>query len=419
MIKNEVYKCEIEDITSDGDGVAHIGGMAVFVKSAAVGDVCNVKILKVKKGYAYGKLEELISASSSRIEVDCPSFGKCGACSFRHISYEEELRIKRKIVVDALSRIGRIDVLVKEIIPSPKQNGYRQKAVLPVDADGNVGCYAKHSHRVVPCESCKLYPPEIARAIDEITQDNNLKELGAKYIFVRSSASKGQIFKALIVAKKPNGTVKNVDALNINASDNNVIFGEKWMSLTENQIITEQVCGLNFRISPASFFQVNPSAAELVYNKAMEYAVLDGTGKVLDLYCGVGTISLIAERKAKSVTGIEIVPQAVEMAKANAELNGIRNAKFHCTDASKIPAGEYDVVFVDPIRAGLSEDTMANILRLSPKKIVYVSCKPSTFARDCARFADGGYSLKEVTPVDMFPRTTHVECVGVLTKESK
>ena len=417
MVKNEVYKCEIEDITSEGDGVAHIDGMAVFVKAAAVGDVCNVKILKVKKGYAYGKLEELISASPTRIEVDCPSFGKCGACSFRHISYEEELRIKRKIVVDALSRIGRLDIPVKEIIPSPKQNGYRQKAVLPVDADGNVGCYAKHSHRVVPCESCKLYPPEIAEAIEEITQENNLKELEAKYIFVRSS-SKGQIFKALVVAQKPSGTANGVDALNINASDNNVILGEKWIALTKNQIISEQVCGLDFRISPASFFQVNPSAAELVYNKAMEYAAFDGTEKVLDLYCGVGTISLIAALHAKEVTGIEIVPQAVEMAKANAELNGIANAEFHCTDASKIPSGEYDVVFVDPIRAGLSEDTVANIVRLSPKKIVYVSCKPSTFARDCARFAEEGYSLKEVTPVDMFPRTTHVECVGVMGRNT-
>jgi 23S rRNA (uracil-5-)-methyltransferase RumA len=416
VVKNELYECAIEDITSDGDGVAHVGGIAVFIKTAAVGDVCRIKILKVKNGYAYGKIEDILTESQARISVDCPCFGRCGACTFRHISYEEELRIKRKIVCDALSRIGHLDTTVGEIIPSPKLNGYRQKAVLPVDVDGNVGCYARHSHRVVACGDCKLYPPDIINAIDDVTAKNDLKNLKAKHVFVRSSAANGQIFKALVTAKKPNFPVESIDALNINESRNNVIFGKKWVPITENQIITERICRLDFHISPASFFQVNPAAAELVYGKAIEYAALDGTQNVLDLYCGVGTISLIAAGRAKSVTGIEIVPQAVKMARANAELNGIANAEFHCTDASKIPDGNYDVVFVDPIRAGLSADTVVNILRLNPKKIIYVSCKPSTFARDCANFAKAGYKLREVTPVDMFPRTAHVECVGVMTK---
>ena len=447
MQKNDEIILNITDMTSDGSGIGKYDGMAIFVPLTAIGDTARVKILKVKKTYAFGKLTEIIEPSPDRAENRCPSFSQCGGCVYRHISYAAECRIKTDKVYEAIKRIGGADMPPQPIICSENTEHYRNKAQYPIAADGAAGFFAFHSHRIVKCPDCALQPEifsQITAACTEWIRDNSIrvyneeKHTGLlRHIYIRIAEKTEEIMVyAVINGKTLPGSddlisrIKSVCGekiksigININTDKTNVILGEKCRVLYGEEYITDILCGVRVRLSPLSFYQVNRATAELLYKKAAEYAEPDGK-TVLDLYCGAGTIGLSLAKRAEKIIGVEIVPQAVKDARFNAKLNGITNAEFICNDAAGAAAElalkgvKPDVVIVDPPRKGCSAELIATIAeRFSPERAVYVSCDPATLARDIKIFAEKGYSLKEYTPVDMFPRTSHVETVALLTRE--
>lgn len=447
MKKNDEIILEIDGYTSEGSGVGHIDGMAVFVPLTAVGDTVRVKILKIKKTYCYGKAIEILTASADRITPDCPVFSRCGGCVYRHISYEAEKKIKSDKVYNAIKRIGGIDLAPNEIIGAKNENGYRNKAQYPISENGNVGFYGTHSHRVIECENCLLQPEifeNICRVITDFLKENNISIYNedvhtglVRHIYLRNAAKTGEIMVVLVIngdtlpladtlvqkLKELLGEKLKSVQLNINKKDTNVILGDKCITLWGDTYITDILCDVKVRISPLSFYQVNRDMAEALYKKAAEYAdCADKT--VLDLYCGAGTIGLSMAKTAKKIIGVEIIPDAVHDAKINAKENGIDNAEFICGDAAAAALklaerGEKpDVVIVDPPRKGCEEALLNTIANdFSPEKIVYVSCDPSTLARDIAILSKLGYTLQEYTPVDLFPRTSHVETVALLKME--
>ena len=446
MQKNDETVLEIIDMTSDGSGIGKCGGMAVFVPMTAIGDTALVKILKVKKSFAYGKLIEIIKPSPDRAENDCPSFSQCGGCVYRHISYGAECRIKSDKVYEAIKRIGGTDMPPMPIICSGSSDRYRNKAQYPLTADGEAGFYAFHSHRIVKCRDCALQPDAFSQITDACRDwiiENNISVYNEerhsgllRHIYLRIAEATGEIMVCAVINGKTLpysddftdrvtaacSAVKSIQ-ININTEKTNVILGEECRVLWGEKYITDILCGIKVRLSPLSFYQVNRATAELLYKKAAEYAEPDGK-TVLDLYCGAGTIGLSLAKRAEKIIGVEIVPQAVKDARFNAKLNGITNAEFICNDAAGAAAElalkgvKPDVVIVDPPRKGCSAELIATIAeRFSPERAVYVSCDPATLARDIKIFAEKGYSLKEYTPVDMFPRTSHVETVALLTRE--
>ena len=444
MQKNDQIEIEITDMTDEGSGIGRYEGMAVFVPCTAVGDRVRVLVLKVKKTYAYGKLLEVISPSPDRAENDCPSFNRCGGCVYRHISYTSELRIKQTRVYEAIKRIGGVDLKPNEIIGSDSPRRYRNKAQYPVARDGALGFYAFHSHRIIPCSICALQPEifdEISAEITDWIRESRISVYNEethkgllRHIYLRRAEKTGEIMAVAVI----NGenlpfaddfvnrllsvcgeNLKSVQ-LNINPAKTNVILGDKCKVLYGGEYITDVLCGVKVRLSPLSFYQVNRTAAEKLYKKAAEYAKPEGR-LVLDLYCGAGTIGLSMAKQAKRIIGAEIVPEAVEDAKYNARLNGIQNAEFICADAAKAAALlrdrglKPDVVIIDPPRKGCSKELIDTVAEdFSPERVVYVSCDPATLARDIKLFRELGYTLKEYTPVDMFPRTAHVETVCLL-----
>jgi len=447
MKKNDIYQAKIDAWSSEGDGICRIEGMAVFVRGAVRGDLCDVRILKVLKSHAYAKIERIIEPSPHRIESDCRVFGKCGGCELRHVSYDEELRMKHERVADALKRIGGIDTAVESILPSPALEGYRNKVIYQT-ADINgvpvIGFYRRGSHDVVAADCCTLQSPDAdraAKAVQRFARENGVRmydEVSGKgtirYIFYRSS-SNGTAQICIVTAEKK---IRNQEALVgtlkkecpeltgillcHNPEKGNVALTGEIEVLWGELYLTDTLCGLTFRISPLSFFQINRDQTENLYRIATEFAGLSGTETVFDLYCGIGTISLCMARLANKVIGAEIVPEAVEDAKVNAKINGISNAEFICADAAAA-AGQIktrdepiDVVTVDPPRKGLSPAAVDAILQIAPKRIVYVSCDPATLARDLKLFAEDGYTVHRVKPVDMFPRTPHVECVVLMSR---
>ena len=420
--KNDLIQLKITSATAEGSGVGRTeDGLAVFVPMSAIGDELTVRILKVKKTYAFGKLEEIITPSPARIEPDCPNFSKCGGCVWRHITYAEECRIDR----------------------------YRNKAQLPVgkDRDGNVqiGFYSFHSHRIVDCGDCALQPEQFAEVIkitrefaqkydvpiyDETTGKGRLRHLYIRY---------AEISDELMVCYVVNGNgLKHEDILlknlrealpnlktvifNSNREKTNVILGSKNRVAYGEGTIEDELCGKRFRISPFSFWQVNRAQAEKLYSKAREYASLSGSENLLDLYCGTGTIGLTMADGCASLIGVEIIPDAVRDAELNAERNGVKNARFICADAPA--AAEQlrqegvspDVVILDPPRKGCGDELVETVAKMQPERVVYVSCDPATLARDLKYFAERGYVTREVTPCDMFSRTAHVESVALLTR---
>lgn len=448
MQKNDEIEIEITDMTDDGSGIGRYGGMAVFVPCTAVGDRVRVLVLKVKKTYAFGKLLSVITPSPDRTENDCRSFNRCGGCVYRHISYEAECRIKYTRVYEAVKRIGGVDLKPREIIKSDSPDRYRNKAQYPVAEDGSLGFYAFRSHRIAPCDGCALQPEifdKIAAVLTEWIKENKVSVYNEqahrgllRHIYLRLAEKTGEIMAVAVI----NGenlpfaddlinrllsvcgeNLKSVQ-LNINRKRTNVILGEKCRVLYGGEYITDVLCDIKLRLSPLSFYQVNRATAEKLYKKAAEYAAPDGK-VILDLYCGAGSIGLSMANRAKQIIGAEIVPEAVEDARFNAELNGIENAEFICADAAKA-AKELsergispDVVILDPPRKGCSAeliDTVAEKFR--PEWVVYVSCDPATLARDIKLFTEKGYSLAEYTPVDMFPRTAHVETVALLGRQN-
>ncbi|MDP4109457.1 MAG: 23S rRNA (uracil(1939)-C(5))-methyltransferase RlmD [Bacillota bacterium] len=438
--KNELHRVKIESYSSEGYGVCRIGGFVVFVKEAAAGDECVVRIVKVLKNMAYAIIESIIVPSPARTERACSVFPKCGGCDFWHISYEEELRLKKERVLDALSRIGGFDITPEEVFPSPKLISYRNKAQYPVTArDGKAaaGFYRKHSHEVVPVSSCPIQSDSANTLMSSVVgwmDSNSVPAELIKNIYVRTSSDGGAFLcivsqreslpaedKLVKAAKSACRELKGV-ILNINKSSGNAILGDKERVLWGAGHIEDTLCGLNFRISPLSFFQINHDQAENLFSRALLYAGLTGVETALDLYCGTGTVTLMLARKCKTAIGVEIVPEAIKDAKMNAAENNILNVRFICKDAGE--AAEMlinenlrpDLITVDPPRRGLDEKSVSAILRLAPKRIVYISCDPGTLARDCRLLSAGGYSPDRLSIIDMFPRTAHVETVVLMTK---
>lgn len=451
--KNDIVTLSITGMTAEGLGVGRHEGMAVFVPLSAPGDELRVKIVKVAKNYAYGKLLEPLSPSPDRIEADCPVFSQCGGCCYRHISYEAEKRIKWERVRDALSRIGGLeDLPLRPILGAESRDHYRNKALLPLGtaADGalTMGFYAVNSHRIVDCASCLLQPEEMNAAMaafrnwekqygDPVYQEES--HTGRmRRLYLRKGEKTGEFMACVVVngnglhheqelVSALKAAVPGLTSVVINShrEKTNVALGKKCRTVWGKETIQDELCGLRFHLSPLSFYQVNRTQAERLYEKAAEYAGLTGRETVLDLYCGAGTIGLSMANRAKKIIGVEIVPEAIENARQNAADNGITNAEFLCGDAAKAAAElasrneRPDVVILDPPRKGCSPELIETVVQFAPQRIVYVSCDPATLARDLKRFLELGYPPQEATPVDMFPATAHVECVCLLTKLRK
>ena len=446
--KNDEIKLNIEAITSEGSAVGHYKGIAVFVRGGVPGDEVTVHIIKTSKRYCIGIIKEIITPSSSRIECDCPVAEKCGGCSFRNMTYEEELKYKKSRVEDAVKRIAHLDVPVKEVIGADSVNHYRNKAQYPVVIENgklSAGFYAYKSHRIIPCESCLLQPEEFSDCLNAFSKWVKLSGVTSydektgtgllRHIYLRKAVGTGEIMACAVIngnelpdadaligelTKLP--SVKSI-CVNINKDNSNVILGEKTKTLWGSAALTDILLGKSFEISPNSFYQVNHGQCEKLYSKAAEYAALTGNETVVDIYCGAGTIGLSLADKAKRLFGIEIVPQAIENAKRNAEVNGIYNAEFFCGDAFD-GARELErrglkpnVIILDPPRKGCQKELLELVSKMSPKRIVYVSCDSATLARDLEILNSLGYSANEITPVDMFPRTPHVEAVCLLCRK--
>ena len=447
MEKGEILEARIEDYTAEGQGVARVDGRVVFVPNAIAGELCRVRIEKVGKTWASGKMTELLERSPHRIDRDCPVAKLCGGCDFRHMDYVEECRLKSERVRQALNRIGGENLEKMPILPAPTCEGYRNKAQYPVSAEKGrlyAGFFRAGTHRVIENQRCRILPEETDRVKDIVVRHANRSGVSAydeiahkgllRHIFVRRGAVSGEILVCLVI----NGTnypktgalidaLKAVPGfttlvLNHNTKKGNTVLGPDNTVLYGPGFITDTLCGLTFRLSPHSFYQVNHHQAEKLYEAAIAQAGITKADRVLDLYCGAGTITLIMARVAGAVLGVEVVPQAVEDARENARRNGIENAEFFCGDAGEAAAmlakkGEkIDVVVVDPPRKGLSPETAAAVAAFAPRKLVYVSCDPATLARDIARLKELGFHLKSAQTVDLFPRCAHIETVVLLSK---
>ena len=444
LAKNQEHTVTIEGYGEGGMGVARIDGRVVFVHGALRGEKCRVLILKTLKSVAFAKVLEVIEPSSERITPDCPYFPRCGGCTYRHIRYEEELRLKKQRVQDNLSRIGGSDVTVEEILGAQDTLRYRNKAQYPVSKDGAVGFYRARTHEVIECEHCLLVKPEAdaaAEALREYMQSCRVAGYDEKtgrglvrHLYIRSDAAGESLVCVLVNGDKLPKEDRLVtllrDAcpkctgivLGTNTKKGNVILGDRYRTLWGSDRLEDTLCGKTFRLSVPSFYQVNRVQAERLYAKAIEFASLTGQETVLDLYCGAGTITLALSDHAKKVLGAEIVPEAIDDARENAARNGVKNAEFFCGDASDVAkklARENlrpDVITVDPPRKGLAADVVESIAEMQPGRVVYVSCDSATMARDVKRLADLGYTAQRACAVDMFPRADHVETVVLLSK---
>lgn len=444
LAKNQEHTVTIEGYGEGGMGVARIDGRVVFVHGALRGEKCRVLILKTLKSVAFAKVLEVLEPSSERITPDCPYFPRCGGCTYRHIRYEEELRLKKQRVQDNLSRIGGSDVTVEEILGAQDTLRYRNKAQYPVSKDGAVGFYRARTHEVIECEHCLLVKPEAdaaAEALREYMQSCRVAGYDEKtgrglvrHLYIRSNAAGESLVCVLVNGDKLPKEDRLVtllrDAcpkctgivLGTNTKKGNVILGDRYRTLWGSDRLEDTLCGKTFRLSVPSFYQVNRVQAERLYAKAIEFAGLTGQETVLDLYCGAGTITLALSDHAKKVLGAEIVPEAIDDARENAARNGVKNAEFFCGDASDVAkklARENlrpDVITVDPPRKGLAADVVESIAEMQPQRVVYVSCDSATMARDVKRLADLGYTAQRACAVDMFPRADHVETVVLLSK---
>ena len=450
--KNQILTLRIERLSSDGSGVAHSAdGEAVFVPGTAPGDEARVRIVKDCGRYAFGILDELLTPSPDRIPVDCPVAGPCGGCSLRHLDYAAELRAKQESVLDAFRRIGGLEVPVLDILPSPDVDRYRNKVQFPVGIDKNgvpcIGFYAGRTHRIVPCPDCKLQPSvlnEIGNALCAFFAQQGIRPYDeqsgkglVRHIFLRRGAHSGQIMVCLVCtrAKLPHaeqlctalrGQFPAISTilLNVNAKNTNVILGSENHILYGPGYIEDTLCGVPVRLGPLSFYQVNTLAAERLYGVAAQYAQLTPDDTLLDLYCGMGTIGLSMAEQCRELIGVEIVPEAIESAKANAARMGeavAAKSRFFCADAGQAAtqlAAEGlhpDIVMLDPPRKGCDEATLSAVVRMAPRRVVYVSCNPATAARDAAWLEKNGYHTEKVQPVDLFPRTKHCETVVLLS----
>lgn len=449
MTKDQIIELEITDLNNLGNGVGRFDGQVVFVRGAVSGDVVRAKVIKVNKSFAVAKLEEMISPSADRIEGFCGSPLSCGGCVYRHVSYERELELKRGYVKAEFEKAGLPDVEVLPVLSTNKVRGYRNKAQYPV-AKGKsgiyAGFYASKTHNVIRAEECAIQNPAFApilRFVCEFAERRGWsvydEESGRgllRHVYLRIGERSSEIMLCLVIngeslpcedefvaaARESFPAIVSL-MINENRDNTNVVLGKRYRTLYGKGGIEDELCGLRFFISPDSFYQVNRDGAELLYTKAAELAELKGGEILMDLYCGTGTIGLSMARHAKTLCGIEIVESAVECARENAERNAITNARFFCADAGNkdnilAAAGgrRPDVVIIDPPRKGSTRELVECLSDLCVPKIVYVSCGADTLARDCRWFAECGYEIGKVQPVDMFPRTGHVETVVLLSQ---
>ena len=445
--KNKIYEAYICDYTAEGQGVAKIEGCAVFIPNAIRGEKCLVRIEKAGKTWASGKITELLEKSPHRVNRECPVAKLCGGCDFWHMDYEEECALKSERVRQALNRIGGEDLTQVPILSAPDCHGYRNKAQYPVSSKKGrayAGFFKAGTHQVVENDRCLILPKETDRVkaavMDYVNQyrisvyDETTGKGLLRHIYVRRGAVSGQILVCLVVngrklphvpellerlQKIPGFTTL---VLAVNTRQGNAILGDEFIPLYGPGYIEDTLCGLTFRLSPRSFYQVNHHQAQRLYEAAISQAEITKEDLVMDLYCGVGTITLVMAKAAGKVIGVEVVEQAVEDARANAARNHIENAEFFCGDAGKAALKleeqgvKPDVVLVDPPRKGLNTDTIEALHRMSPRRIVYVSCDPATLARDVALLKERGYRLKSVQAADLFPRCAHVESVVTLIR---
>ena len=443
--EQQIHRLTIEGYASDGSGVARLNGMVVFVQGGIRGEVCDVRLTHVGRNALWGKVIEVITPSPARIVPDCPHYARCGGCQFRHMDYAQELEAKHTRVYDALTRLGGVENLeLPPVLGSPKVDRYRNKAQFPVSRGPRIGFYQLRTHKVVDVPDCLLQSEAAARlrqAVKEwmtawgIPAYDEKSRLGlVRHLYVRTNRRGESLCCLLINGRGVPREHELVSALRsaepgligvvlgVNESHSNVILGEHYRTLWGQDFLSDQLCGSTFQLSVPSFYQVNPDQAEVLYGKALEFAQLTREDTALDLYCGIGTISLVLARQAGMVWGAEVVPQAVDDAVENARRNGVSNARFLCGDAGEAarqlaaqgvrPA----VVCVDPPRKGLAEDVVDTIAAMAPRRVVYVSCDPGTLGRDVKRFAAQGYTLARAAAVDLFPRTAHVESVVLLER---
>ena len=448
MKKNDICTITIHGYTAEGMGVGRTDdGMAVFVPGAAREDKLQVRLVKVLKNFAFGKIEEIVEPSPYRIAPDCPVFGKCGGCDFRHLTYEEELWLKARRVHDAMTRIGGFDLPVPDVTGSPDIEGYRNKAQFPVglgENGMNYGFFRSRSHQLIPLEGCKLQSEEacaLAEAVCRWADQCKVKPYDEaahagllRHIYVRQGRAGLHLTLVVLRDKLPREDLL-VDicreavptlcgiVVNVNPDRGNRVLGLVCRTLWGDERLEDDLMGNTFRLSPLSFYQVNHRQTENLYACAARWASPDGDTEALDLYCGVGTITLTLADHCKSVVGVEIVPAAIEDAKENAARNGIENARFLCADAgqaaAKMAAEGFrpGVIVVDPPRKGLDEAAVKALCDMSPDRIVYVSCDCASLARDAKMlFTQGGYRPTKVQAFDMFPRTANIETVALLEK---
>lgn len=443
--KNTYYDVTFEDLTHDGAGVAKIEGFPIFVPNGLPDERAKIKVIKVKKGYGFGRLIEIYEKSKFRVDAPCPVFKECGGCQLQHLSYEGQMVAKQKQVQEVLTRIGKLpEIKVHSVLGMEHPWRYRNKAQVPVaDREGGLvaGFYQQRSHEIIDMEACLIQQEKNdevvqkvksicdkykVRAYDEKNHKGTLRHIMARYGLVTE-----EVMVVLITRTKelPNKEeiiaeivrlVPNVKSIvqNVNPKRTNVIFGDETAVLWGEEYIYDNIGDIKFAISARSFYQVNPEQTKVLYDKALEYAELSGSETVIDAYCGIGTISLFLAQKAKKVYGVEIVPEAIEDAKRNAALNGIENAEFAVGEAEVVIPNwkkqgiKADVIVVDPPRKGCDEALLQTIIEMKPKRVVYVSCNPATLARDLRILEDGGFKTAEVQPVDMFPHTVHCEAVA-------
>ena len=448
LTKNQIYEATVTDYTSEGQGVAHIDGCAVFIPNSIAGEVYKVRIEVAKKNWAAGKIVEILEKSPHRCNRECPVAKLCGGCDFWHMDYEEETRLKAERVKNCLNRLGGESLEKVDILSAPTCYGYRNKAQYPVAAKKGrayAGFFKAGTHDVVENNRCLILPTETDAVKDAVMDYVNQFRIPAydeishtgllRHIYVRRGAVSGQILVCLVVNGRsiPKvhelvGRLKKIPGfttlvLSVNTKKGNAVLGDEFITLHGPGYIEDTLCGLNFRLSPRSFYQVNHHQAQRLYEAAISQAEITKNDTVLDLYCGVGTITLAMASAAGKVIGVEVIPQAVEDAMDNAARNGINNAEFFCGDAGQAALElertgiKADVVVVDPPRKGLNADTIEALSRFAPRRIVYVSCDPATLARDVALLKERGYVLKNALAADLFPRCSHVESIVTLLRQ--
>lgn len=453
--KNQIVELYIDDIGNEGEGIGHIDGYALFLKDAVIGDKVRAKIIKTKKNYGFARVEEVIEASKDRVSPRCSKARQCGGCTLQHLAYEKQLEYKFNKVKNCLERIGgleNIEEKMEPILGMEEPFYYRNKAQFPVgyDKEGNLitGFYAGRTHHIIDCTHCMIQHPvneQILLKVLDYMKKNNITAYDEKthkglvrHIVTRVGFKTGEIMVCLVV----NGSKKNlrnlemlVDSLtevegmtsicvNINKEKTNRILGSKIEEVYGKPYIYDYIGNVKYQIGPLSFFQVNPTQTKVLYEKAMEYADLKGEETVWDLYCGIGTISLFLAQKAKKVYGVEIVKEAIDDARLNAKMNGFDNAEFFVGKAEEVLPREYEkngvyagTIVVDPPRKGCDSKLLETMVKMTPKRIVYVSCDPATLARDLKVLSEQGYEVEKVCAVDQFSHSSHVETVVRLKRK--